>query len=124
VLEGRARGWGVVPAHAGATVIGAALRAAAAGLAVTPAASPPVAGVPARSAGHDAEDAPVEPLTAREREVLALVAEGLSNRAIASRLGISDHTVKFHLASIFGKLGVASRTLAVRRGLSRGLITI
>jgi len=65
-----------------------------------------------------------EPLTPREREVLELVALGLSNHAIAARLGISDHTVKFHLASIFGKLDVTTRTGAVRRGLTRGLITV
>jgi len=65
-----------------------------------------------------------EPLTPRERDVLELVALGLSNHAIAARLGISDHTVKFHLASIFGKLDVTTRTGAVRRGLTRGLITV
>ena len=65
-----------------------------------------------------------EPLTPRERDVLELVALGLSNHAIAARLGISDHTVKFHLASIFGKLDVSTRTGAVRRGLTRGLITV
>ena len=65
-----------------------------------------------------------EPLTPRERDVLELVALGLSNHAIAARLGISDHTVKFHLASIFCKLDVTTRTGAVRRGLTRGLITV
>ena len=68
--------------------------------------------------------APVESLTAREHEVLALVADGLPNREIAARLGISDHTVKFHLASIFGKLGVSTRTEAVQRGLRLGVIDI
>jgi DNA-binding CsgD family transcriptional regulator len=67
-------------------------------------------------------DAPIEPLTAREREVLELVSEGLPNKAIASRLGVSDHTVKFHLSSIFGKLGVSTRTEAVRRAVRAGLI--
>jgi len=65
-----------------------------------------------------------EALTPREHEVLELAALGLSNHSIAARLAISDHTVKFHLASVYGKLGVRSRTAAVRRGLSRGLITI
>lgn len=64
----------------------------------------------------------IEPLTARELEVLVLVADGLRNREIATRLGISDHTVKFHLAAVFGKLGVSSRTEAVRRGFQLGLI--
>ena len=66
----------------------------------------------------------VEELTAREREVLALLADGRANRHIASRLGISEHTVKFHLASIFGKLGVSTRTQAVRRALDWNLIDI
>jgi DNA-binding CsgD family transcriptional regulator len=64
----------------------------------------------------------IEPLTAREHEVLALVADGLRNREIATRLGISSHTVKFHLAAVFGKLGVSSRTEALRRGIQLGLI--
>ena len=66
----------------------------------------------------------VEGLTPREIEVLELVAEGLSNKAVAVRLGISDQTVKFHLTSISGKLGAANRTDAVRRGVRRGLITL
>jgi DNA-binding NarL/FixJ family response regulator len=65
-----------------------------------------------------------EELTARELEVLELLAEGLPNKAIAARLGISDQTVKVHVASITGKLGAANRTDAVRRALRRGLITI
>jgi DNA-binding NarL/FixJ family response regulator len=65
-----------------------------------------------------------ETLTPREREVLDWLAEGLTNRAIAARLGISDHTVKFHVASIYGKLGASTRAEAIRRGLRRGLITI
>lgn len=65
-----------------------------------------------------------EPLTAREIEVLELVAEGCSNKGIADRLGISDQTVKFHLASITGKLGASNRTDAVRRAVHAGLITL
>lgn len=71
-----------------------------------------------------ADDAAVEALTAREIEVLELVAEGLSNKAIAGRLDISDQTVKFHIASIIGKLGASNRTDAVRRAVRRGLITL
>jgi DNA-binding NarL/FixJ family response regulator len=71
------------------------------------------------------DDAPLaERLTPREIEVLELVAEGRPNRAIAERLGISDQTVKFHLASISGKLGAANRTDAVRRAVRAGLITL
>ena len=65
-----------------------------------------------------------EPLTAREIDVLELVAEGCSNKGIAERLGISDQTVKFHLASITGKLGASNRTDAVRRAVHAGLITL
>jgi DNA-binding NarL/FixJ family response regulator len=57
-------------------------------------------------------------------QVLELLAEGLANKAIASRLGISDQTVKFHVASISGKLGAVNRTDAVRRAVRRGLITL
>ena len=65
-----------------------------------------------------------EPLTAREREVVELLVEGWSNKAIAARLGISDQTVKFHVAAICGKLGAANRTDAVRRAIRRGLVSI
>jgi DNA-binding NarL/FixJ family response regulator len=65
-----------------------------------------------------------EPLTAREVEVLDLLAEGLPNKSIATRLGISDQTVKFHVASICGKLGAANRTDAVRRAVRRGLVSL
>jgi DNA-binding NarL/FixJ family response regulator len=64
-----------------------------------------------------------EPLTPRELDVLGLMAEGLPNKAIAARLGISDQTVKFHVASITGKLAAANRTEAVRIALRRGLLT-
>lgn len=74
--------------------------------------------------GSEPEEVRGEPLTPREREVLEWLAEGLPNRLIAERLGISEHTVKFHVASIYGKLGVSTRAEAVRRGLRRGLIAI
>jgi DNA-binding NarL/FixJ family response regulator len=63
-------------------------------------------------------------LTPRELEVLAMLAEGLGNKIIARRLAISEHTVKFHLGSIFGKLGVSSRTEAVTLGARQGLIML
>ena len=67
---------------------------------------------------------PTESLTPRELEVLNLLAEGLPNKAIAARLGISDQTVKFHVASICGKLGVNNRTSAVRAAVRRGLLAL
>jgi len=72
----------------------------------------------------DDDDAIDEPLTPREVQVLELLAEGLPNKAIAQRLGISDQTVKFHVSSISGKLGAKNRTDAVRRAARRGLITL
>jgi DNA-binding NarL/FixJ family response regulator len=78
---------------------------------------------PQRPLTVEIEPAP-ESLTRRELEVLQLVADGLSNKAIAERLGISDQTAKFHVASICAKLGAANRTQAVRRALRRGLIAI
>ena len=65
---------------------------------------------------------PGEPLTDRESEVLGLLADGAGNKEIAVRLHISEHTVKFHVSSILGKLGAASRTEAVARGYKEGLI--
>jgi len=70
------------------------------------------------------DDAPLEPLTPREIQVLELLAEGLPNKAIAARLEISDQTVKFHVSAICGKLGAANRTDAVRRAVRGGLITL
>lgn len=65
-----------------------------------------------------------EPLTPREIEVLEQLVEGLSNKTIAMRLGISDQTVKFHVSAICGKLGAANRTDAVRRAIRRGLVSV
>jgi DNA-binding NarL/FixJ family response regulator len=88
----------------------------------------------AREAGLDADaillapgrrsDSGPEALTAREIQVLELLAEGLSNRTIAGRLGISDQTVKFHVAAICGKLGAINRTDAVRRAIRRGIVAV
>jgi DNA-binding NarL/FixJ family response regulator len=72
------------------------------------------------AAGHGDE---VDALTAREREVLELLALGLSNKSIADRLGVSVHTVKFHVNSILAKLGADSRTAAVASALRRGLVS-
>lgn len=70
------------------------------------------------------ESETLEALTPRESEVLQLLSEGLGNKEIASRLHISEHTIKFHIRSILGKLGASSRTEAVSRGLRSGLIDL
>ena len=70
------------------------------------------------------EDRPIERMTVRELQVLELLVDGLSNKAIAARLGVSDETVKFHLSSILGKLGAANRTEAVKRAVRMGLVVI
>jgi NarL family two-component system response regulator YdfI len=70
------------------------------------------------------DDPSAEVLTPRENEVLRLLADGLGNKEIASRLNISEHTIKFHIRSILGKLGASSRTEAVSRGLRSGLIEL
>jgi DNA-binding NarL/FixJ family response regulator len=67
---------------------------------------------------------PIEPLTSREREVLQLIARGFPNKAIAVDLGISEHTVKFHVGSILDKLGASSRSEAIARAARFGLIVL
>ena len=81
-------------------------------------------GLPAGSAPPRTLDELAESLTRRELEVLQMLAAGISNKEIATRLNISEHTVKFHVASILGKLGAASRTEAVSLGIRRGLILL
>jgi two-component system nitrate/nitrite response regulator NarL len=77
------------------------------------------------AAAGPVDDEPlVEPLTGRELQVLTLVADGLPNKAIAAALGVSDETIKFHLGSVFGKLGASNRTDAVRRAFRRGLVPV
>jgi RNA polymerase sigma factor (sigma-70 family) len=66
----------------------------------------------------------VDPLTERERQVLQLTAQGLANKQIATSLDISENTVKFHLSSLYTKLGVTSRTEAVRAGARRGWVVL
>jgi NarL family two-component system response regulator YdfI len=70
------------------------------------------------------EDEFSEEITSRETQVLKMLAEGLANKDIAVRLGISEHTVKFHISSILEKLGASTRTEAVTLGIRRGLIPI
>ena len=118
------RGWGIVPIDAPAEQLQAAIQAAAQGLIVLPGFHP--SWLYERTPVVATGTLPVtdEALTSREREVLELVSQGLSNKLIARKLQISEHTVKFHISSISTKLGAASRTDAVSRGLRRGLITL
>jgi DNA-binding NarL/FixJ family response regulator len=118
------RGWAIIGREASAGELRAAVTAAAEGLVAVPASrAGRVLGRPAAPAAPDRDGLP-EPLTAREREVLDLLGQGLSNRRIAERLRISEHTAKFHVASVLGKLGAATRAEAVSCGIRRGLITL
>ena len=116
--------WGVLPLDASAEEFSAVLHALAEGL---------WAGSPALARAllerhrlpmlEEAEQV-VDPLTERERQVLQLTAQGLANKQIAASLEISENTVKFHLSSLYAKLGVTSRTEAVRAGARRGLVVL
>jgi len=114
------RGWGVVPPDAPSEELGAAVAAVAQGLTVLP-----------RDLAERLLEEPApaveelsEPLTARESEVLGLLGGGLSNKMIARELHISEHTVKFHISSLYSKLGVSNRAEAVSQGARHGLITL
>jgi two-component system, NarL family, response regulator YdfI len=113
----------VLPADVSADQIVAGLEAAAAGLIVLHPAEVNAV-FPAAEAASSPLAELIEPLTPRESEVLQMLASGLANKEIAARLAISDHTVKFHVASILGKLGAASRTEAVTLGIRRGLVLL
>jgi DNA-binding NarL/FixJ family response regulator len=103
--------------------IAAALEAAAAGLTSLGPEEMDVL-LPASAQNFDAAQVGVEPLTPREAEVLGLLAEGTGNKKIAERLKLSEHTVKFHVSSILGKLGATTRTEAVARGIQHGMVVI
>ncbi|MGD0191957.1 MAG: response regulator transcription factor [Rhizomicrobium sp.] len=107
---------GSIAANADAEQLDAALRAVAAGLMVRPMRTDE----PRFGALEDAETTSL--LTPRELDVLVALSEGASNKAVARKLDISQHTVKFHVESIFRKLGVATRAEAVAKGLRRGLV--
>lgn len=107
---------GVLPRAVEQWQLDAGLRAVAAGLVVRGPGAAPVIGFRA------VED--VAPLTPREVEVLSLVGQGLTNKAVAWRLGISVHTVKFHLEALFAKLEATSRAEAVAKGLRGGVIEV
>ncbi len=112
----------VLPLRATAAELAAAAVAVHAGLLVLHAEAL------APSKAHDATVAAraplTSPLTSREREILELMADGANNRIMASGLGISRHTVKFHVAAILAKLGARSRTEAVALALRRGLVAV
>jgi DNA-binding NarL/FixJ family response regulator len=114
------RGWGVVPPDAPLEELAAATTAAAQGLVVLP---KPLTEQLLQEPGSSVEELS-EPLTAREREVLELLGRGLSNKLIARELHISEHTVKFHISSLYAKLGVNNRAEAVSRGARYGLISL
>jgi DNA-binding NarL/FixJ family response regulator len=116
----RAGARGVLPRTATGEQISAAVAAAAAGLTVVSS----EAAVPAQRPALVAAAPPVQPLTPREIEVLGMLAEGSGNKAIAARLGISEHTVKTHVGSIFGKLGVSNRAEAVASAARLGLLML
>ena len=109
------RAWGVLPTEASAEELIAAIHALSQGL---------IVGTPTLL--FDSEDQPLErgPLTERESEVLGLLAKGLANKQIAVALEISEHTVKFHVSSIYTKLNVTNRAEAVREGLRGGWIAL
>jgi DNA-binding NarL/FixJ family response regulator len=113
----------VLPREATPEQLRAALEAAAAGLVVVhPAEMSSVLHAPAALSSPISELP--EQLTPREREVLQMISGGLGNKEIAGRLSISEHTVKFHVASILGKLGASTRTEAVSIGIRHGLVLL
>ena len=118
------RGWGIISPDAPGAEMQAAVISVAQGLAVL---SLQLASnlVGSRNTVQTLEGGGIpEPLTARETEVLELLSQGLSNKLIARRLNISEHTVKFHVSSIYTKLDASSRTDAVSKGARLGLITL
>lgn len=114
-LKRSSRAWGIVPSEASAEELSAAVHALSQGLIVGPSALL-----------FESESGTVAPgpLTERESEVLGLLSKGLANKQIAVELGISEHTVKFHVSSIYSKLNVTNRTEAVREGLRGGWIAL
>ncbi len=107
--------WGILPTDTSADELLAAVHALAQGLVVGPRELLLPEETPPASRG---------PLTERELEVLSLLAKGLPNKQIALALGISEHTIKFHVSSIYSKLNATNRTEAIRAGLRGGWVTL
>jgi DNA-binding NarL/FixJ family response regulator len=116
------RGWACLPRDADAEQLDLAVRSAEAGLVLLDLPIAVTSLGPATALAGPAVQS--EPLTPRELQVLNLVAQGLPNKGIARRLGISENTAKFHVASLCGKLGASSRTEAVTIAARRGLILL
>jgi len=114
----------ILPRQAHASEIVTAIEAAAAGLVVLQRDTIESLLPLLSSAPRALPDSSHQALTPREIEVLSMLAEGFGNKTIAWRLGISEHTVKFHLSSIFSKLNASSRTEAVTLGIRQGLIMV
>lgn len=114
----------VLPAGVSPAELLAAVRAVFSGLIVLHPST--IAAIPhaAVNASRNASEEWIEPLTKREKEVLQMLAAGLGNKEIAAKLNISDHTAKFHVGSILGKLGVSTRAEAVAMGIRRGLVLL
>ena len=124
VLGSNVRAWGVLSPDATEDELAAAVRAVGEGLWVG---APSLVREMIRFSGRReslGEESLTEQLTAREKEVIQLMAQGLANKQIALSLSISEHTVKFHLSSLYAKLGISSRTEAVKRGIVLGLISL
>jgi DNA-binding NarL/FixJ family response regulator len=124
-------GWAILPTGPTAGELRAAIVAAGAGLAVLPLATANLPFVVRQRDGGGAGESTDrdegvfgEVLTDRELETLDLLGLGLSNKEIGVRLGISEHTAKFHVASVLAKLGAHNRAEAVRRGIRRGLVMV
>lgn len=124
LLSTRVKLWGVISPDASQEELIAAVHALGEGLWVGAPAVMRALMQAAQRVELTSGEALLEPLTARETELLQNIAQGLANKQIAGVLGISEHTVKFHLSSLYAKLNVSSRTEAVRRGLSMGLISL
>ena len=120
----RSRVRAVLPREATAAEIVAAVEGAAAGLVVLHPETAEVALASLAAAPSSLAVRPPQLLTPREIEVLRMLAEGLGNKTIARRLAISEHTVKFHVGSIFAKLNASSRTEAVTVGVRQGLVLL